>query len=138
MPGIKHDNEKLRMDLIPVSTLQGLAEVLTFGAGKYGDRNWEAGIKWSRVYAAAMRHLTAWWAGENLDAETKLSHLKHAACCISFLVEYEKTRLEFDDRPICRPEMANVAGRTYGDGVRSNPGNSASRLGNAADREGQS
>lgn len=97
--GKKFDDAKLRVDLLPGSLVFGVSEVLTFGAKKYGDRNWEAGIRWGRVFAAAMRHLWAWWRGEDKDAETGLSHLKHAACCIAFLIEYEDTRREFDDRP---------------------------------------
>ena len=98
--GRKDDSGKLRMDLLAPEFLLGTAEVLTFGANKYGDRNWEAGIKYSRVFAALMRHLWRWWASEPFDAETGMSHLKHAACCIMFLLAYEARRtIEFDDRP---------------------------------------
>ena len=97
--GKKFDDAKNRLDLVPSSFVLGVGEVLTFGAGKYGDRNWEAGIRWGRVFAAAMRHLWAWWRGEDIDSETGLSHLKHAACCLAFLIEYETTRTDFDDRP---------------------------------------
>lgn len=87
------------MDLVPVSSLVALASVLTFGASKYSDRNWERGLAWSRPYGAALRHLTAWWAGENLDPETGYSHLWHALTELAFLVEYEKTHPELDNRP---------------------------------------
>lgn len=99
MSGRKDDKSKLRMDLIPVSALHGLAEVLTFGANKYDDRNWEKGLDWSRVYGAALRHLTKWWSGEDLDTESGLNHLNHVLCCISFLVEYTQTHKDLDDRP---------------------------------------
>lgn len=98
--GKKFDEDKVRMDLIPVSMLTGVGKVLTFGAKKYGDRNWEAGIKWSRVYAAALRHLMAWWGGEEYDQESGLPHLYHATCCLAFLIEYSGTKTEFDDRPL--------------------------------------
>lgn len=97
--GKKFDDGKVRMELIPPSTYESIGAVLTFGAKKYADRNWEKGIKWSRCYGAAMRHLAAWWGGENLDPETKFSHLWHAQCCLSFLVEYLRTHPELDDRP---------------------------------------
>jgi len=64
-----------------------------------GDRNWEKGIAWSRVYGAALRHLNAWYGGENLDPETGRSHLWHAATNIMFLMEFENTHPELDDRP---------------------------------------
>ena len=97
--GTKHDIGKARYDLLSPDALDGLVAVLTFGANKYSDRNWEKGIKYSRVFAAAMRHLWAWWAQENEDVETGLSHLDHAACCIHFLSTYVKRDMtQFDDR----------------------------------------
>lgn len=97
--GVKHDEGKLRYDLISPTSLEGLAEVLTFGSTKYGDNNWMLGMKWGRVFGAAMRHLWAWWAKKGSDPETGFSHLKHALCCIHFLVHYESHGTGTDDRP---------------------------------------
>lgn len=97
--GNKWDGDKLRLDLIPPSLSWAVGSVLTFGAQKYGDRNWEAGIEWNRCYGALLRHLTAWWGGENLDPESGKSHLWHAACCLTFLIEFEQTHPELDNRP---------------------------------------
>lgn len=98
--GTKADKDKVRMELLPVEALMGTAEVLTFGAKKYEDRNWEKGIEYSRVYGALLRHMTAWWNGENVDLETGLSHLHHAGCCIAFLQTYvEREMNDIDDRP---------------------------------------
>lgn len=69
------------------------------GAEKYGERNWERGIAWSRVFAAALRHLWAWWRGENADPETGLPHLAHAACNLLFLLAYHRRQIGPDDRP---------------------------------------
>lgn len=96
--GIKHDDDKLRMDLIPPEAMNALAEVLTIGAVKYGDRNWEKGIAWSRVFGATMRHIWSWFARQDLDQETRLSHLKHAFCNLAFLVTYEERHEGQDDR----------------------------------------
>lgn len=98
--GIKHDQGKPRMDLIPPEMLEEVAKVLTFGANKYSDRNWEKGLEWGRVYGALQRHLTAWWGNvnEGIDEETGLSHLSHALCCISFLVAYEARGTGTDTR----------------------------------------
>lgn len=90
------------MDLVPVGPLRGMAQVLTFGATKYSERGWEDGIKFGRIYAAAMRHLMAWWDGEVNDSDSGLPHLHHAMCCVAMLAEYhakEKYK-EFDDRPL--------------------------------------
>ncbi len=98
--GYKDDEDKLRYDLIPPEILESLADVLTFGANKYGTRNWENGMSWGRVFAALQRHIWAWHKGEKEDPETGRSHLDHAACCIAFLIAYEKRQMiGFDDRP---------------------------------------
>jgi len=98
--GMKADSGKLRMDLLATDALKGTAKVLTFGAQKYADRNWEKGLHYSRVYGALLRHITAWWEGEETDPESGLSHLDHAACCVMFLQAYDKRNMcTFDDRP---------------------------------------
>lgn len=98
--GVKYDQGKTRYDLVPPEALEQIAQVLTFGAAKYADRNWEKGINFGRVFGAAMRHLWSWWRGENTDPETGLSHLAHAGCCIFFLLTFEyRGRKDLDDRP---------------------------------------
>lgn len=97
--GLKHDVGKLRLDLLPPELEEAVAEVLGDGCVKYGERNWELGLKWSRVYAATRRHLLAWWKLEPADPESGRSHLAHAACCIAFLLAYEGRGAGTDDRP---------------------------------------
>jgi len=92
MEGKKFDEGKLRMDLIPPAAIYGLAKVLSYGSEKYGDRNWEKGIDPGRIFAAAQRHLWAYWSGEDTDEESGLSHLDHAACNIAFLQTYRNGR----------------------------------------------
>ena len=91
--------EKIRTDLLPIMPMMAVAEVLTMGAAKYSDRNWELGIEWSRCYGAALRHLFAWWNGQDLDPETGKNHLAPALCCLNFLLEFSETHNELDDRP---------------------------------------
>lgn len=100
--GRKYDKGKIRMELIPPELLEEVGKILTFGANKYSDRNWEAGLEWGRVYGALLRHLTSWWSGEDKDKETNESHLSHAACCLSFLIAYEQRGVGRDDRPCIR------------------------------------
>ena len=86
---------------IPKRQLPYLARVLTFGAAKYAPRGWEAGIPFSRVFAAACRHAEAYLAGEYLDAETGLPHESHLWCNVLFLVVYTARgrAVDLDDRP---------------------------------------
>jgi hypothetical protein len=97
--GRKDDSGKTPWHLLPPDALKQIVLVLEFGAGKYGDRNWEKGMHWSRPFSALMRHMWAWWRGESRDPETGLSHLAHAGCCILFLLSYEGRATGTDDRP---------------------------------------
>jgi hypothetical protein len=95
---LKFDGDKLPVNLLSSEALLQTAAVLKFGADKYHAHNWRDGFAWSRPLAAAMRHIMAYNDGEDKDPESGLSHLAHAACCIMFLLEFEKTHPELDDR----------------------------------------
>lgn len=97
--GKKFDGGKPRMELISPYAIEELAKVLTFGAKKYADRNWEQGFAWSRAIAAVLRHSFAYLRGETHDPETGLSHMAHVLCEAMFLVHFEKTHPSLDDRP---------------------------------------
>ena len=96
--GKKNDTGKLRYDLISPVGLEELAKVYTHGCVEYGDHNWRKGIRWSRIFGAIMRHLWAFWKGEDLDSESGLPHLAHAAWGCFALLEYRKTHSKHDDR----------------------------------------
>jgi len=95
---VKHDEGKLRYDLIPPYALSALAEVYTIGAQKYGDRNWEKGMSFGRVFGALCRHAWAWWAGEKKDQEDGQHHLASVVWCAFTLFEYERRGTGIDDR----------------------------------------
>ena len=106
--GLNKDSGKLRVDLVPVSAIKAIAEVLGDACKpgpngeppKYPERNWQKGINYSRVYANIQRHLLDWFDGKDKDAESGLHPLKHAICRLSMLVEFvDKNMEEFDDRP---------------------------------------
>lgn len=88
----KDDTDKLRYDLIPPEVMFALSNILTFGANKYGDRNWEKSDLTERMFAALNRHLWAWRMGEDLDEESECPHLDHALCCLAMMVTYRARR----------------------------------------------
>lgn len=96
--GKKDDDDKLRYDLIPLEALEAIAEVFTRGGKKYGDHNWREGFRWGRLWAAALRHLVAFWRGEDFDPEWGCHHLAHAACCVMMLLSHVLTKSGHDDR----------------------------------------
>lgn len=85
MEGKKFDNGKLRMDLIPPEVIEELAKVLTYGAGKYDENNWQQ-VEDYRYKAAAMRHKIAREKGEIYDKESGIRHRTHELCNIAFLL----------------------------------------------------
>lgn len=76
-----------RYDLIPVEILRALAEVYTYGAKKCADNTWQQLDDFNnRYYAALMRHVEAWRAGEYIDTESQLPTLAHAMWCAGALL----------------------------------------------------
>lgn len=85
----KFDGEKPMWNLMPFRALDSVAQILTFGSKKYGDRNWEKGdIAFAeRCLAASFRHLSKRMQGRPFDEESHLPHLAHAACDILMALE---------------------------------------------------
>lgn len=86
--------------LIDPAFILGVGNVLTYGASKYAANNWMRGMSWSVVFGAILRHLLAWFMGEDNDKESGLPHLHHAACSLMFLGYYARNTAhhQFDDR----------------------------------------
>src|SRR6056300_1306081 len=90
MTGIKYDNDKPDMYLLPPLATLEVGKVLTYGANKYSPDNWrKLDSLQERYTSAAMRHLLAHMGGEANDEETGMSHLAHAICCLLFKLEDE-------------------------------------------------
>ena len=97
--GLRHNKGKLRLDLVPVRPMEAVAGVLTQGAEKYAERNWELGMQWSKTLASLKRHIAAWEKGEDFDPESGQPHMAHVATNAFFLLEYMHTYPQGDDRP---------------------------------------
>lgn len=104
MNGKDNSGPKLRFDLIPTIALRGMAQVFTIGAKKHGDRggkpNWIDGLSFASHYGAALRHMNAWWSGEEFDEEG-FHHLDAATANLAILRDMaaRHTGTEHDDRP---------------------------------------
>ena len=96
--GKRFNEGKTRHDLVPAYAQEQYAKVLTFGAKRYNDRNWEKGMKWTSVIASLERHLQAIKRGEDIDPESGLLHSAHIQCNSAFLTEYYKIYPQGDDR----------------------------------------
>jgi len=96
--GLKYDENKPPLDLLPPDALNEVAKVLAFGAKKYARGNYRKGLQYSRLISASLRHIMAFNAGEDKDPESNESHIAHAACCLLFLLDMQKLKPEMDDR----------------------------------------
>ena len=83
--GMKGSKQACLGDSDPAAVLE-LAKVSGFGRKKYARLNYAKGYDWSLSYDALQRHLLAFWNREELDEESKLHHLAHAAWhCLTLL-----------------------------------------------------
>lgn len=92
------DDGKPDLSLLPRESLEEIARVLQFGAGKYGTYNWQKGMPWRKIAASLLRHVFAWLAGEDKDPESGISHIAHAGCNVVFLLWYIENEVGTDDR----------------------------------------
>lgn len=104
---VKADEDKARFDLIPADALYRVAYVFTHGAKKYKPHNWEKGLEWSRIYAAAQRHLNSFWIGYDVDVESGLHALAHAAADVLMLLHYVLAERGTDDRTFALEDSTN-------------------------------
>ena len=122
---LRYNTGKPQIHQVPKSLVTGVAEVLEFGARKYQKHNWRKGNDWNISYDSGMRHMMSWWEGEDIDPESKLHHLKHAAANIAFLMEMvEKEQTQFDDRPKIEVETDEIGEKVLEhckDQVEKNP-----------------
>lgn len=92
-------SNKLPLHLWPqTATAYGCLALLD-GALKYGRGNYRAiGVRASIYYDACLRHLTAWFEGQDQDPDSGLPHLAHALACLAILVDAQVCGKLNDDR----------------------------------------
>jgi hypothetical protein len=99
-PKQQHGADKPPLSLIPATALIPLSRALEQGAGKYGPYNWRRTPISASVYQnAALRHLLAWWDGEDVDVESGQSHLAHVMANCAILIDARMADTLQDDRP---------------------------------------
>jgi len=90
-PGRKDDAGKLRYELLFRAkvglAVEEVVRALMWGADHYGDGNWERveGHR-SRYFAAACRHMFAWFRGEKLAPDSGIHHLACSIASLLFLI----------------------------------------------------
>ena len=85
----KADAGKPKLTLVPMRIMWEIAEVRMYGNKKYKDPdNWKQ-VEAERHFEAFLRHVVKAWSGDHLqiDPESGLLHLSHAACDLAFFLE---------------------------------------------------
>lgn len=94
---IKHDQDKPRWDLLPYKALEQIAIIMTQGAKKYGEYNWQK-VEKERYQAAMMRHFCEYMNGNLLDKDSGMMHISHVLVNALFLVWKELENESNSDR----------------------------------------
>lgn len=91
---------KAPMSTVPAPVLAELGVAMLEGALKYGRHNYRAGgVRASVYYDATLRHLMAWWEGENIDEQSGISHVTKAIASLVVLRDAMMFGSMADDRP---------------------------------------
>src|SRR5258705_4867467 len=91
---------KVPFSTIPAQPLAELGLAMLEGALKYRRHNYRiAGVRASVYYDAMMRHITAWWEGEDIDPKSGLPHVIKAMACLVVLRDAAINNKLNDDRP---------------------------------------
>jgi hypothetical protein len=71
---------------IPAHVLFEVGMGMFEGGWKYREANYRViGVRASIYYDAAMRHLMAWWEGEDIDPASKIHHISKVMSCLAVL-----------------------------------------------------
>lgn len=92
--------KKVPYSTVPAEVIAELAVGMLEGALKYGRHNYRIiGVRASVYYDAALRHLTSWWEGEDIDPDSQLSHITKAIASLTVLRDAMIKDNWTDDRP---------------------------------------
>ena len=71
------------LDAMPA--LKDMVAVMENGARKYSRNNWKKGFPREKLLDSMLRHVDAFYSGEDLDPESGLPHVGHILCNAMFL-----------------------------------------------------
>jgi len=83
-----------RFDLIPPGPIARLALVYERGAKAYGERNWEKGMKFSRLLNSTLRHISKYMLGKKEE-----DHIVQAIWNLMAVAHFQDHLPELNDLP---------------------------------------
>jgi hypothetical protein len=98
--GPKNQEGKPEWAVLPWEALEHVVRVFEYGASPEKYKNpytYRPGITFSKLFSASIRHLIAWWKGEDYAPDSGCHHLAHVcANCLMLLAMTDKK--QFDNR----------------------------------------
>lgn len=95
---------KVPLDLVPAHVMMETSLAMLEGSLEYGSYNFrDIGIRASIYYSAHMRHMMAWWEGEDIDPKSGFHHIIKAIACLVILRDATVMDKCDDDRPPAIP-----------------------------------
>jgi hypothetical protein len=101
--------KKISLTKFPMAGLLHGAHAMMDGANKYGPYNWREKSVQAHIYVdAALRHLTAWFEGEEIAQDSGVHHLGHAMACCAILLDAQAHKALIDDRPVNHGQFTDI------------------------------
>lgn len=98
--------KKAALSCVPLPVIIEIGLGMMEGALKYGRHNYRAvGVRASVYFDATIRHLFAWWEGEDTDPDSALSHVTKAITSLVVLRDAMMRGKMEDDRAPATPNM---------------------------------
>lgn len=92
--------KKVPFSTIPAEVIAEIGLGMMEGARKYGRHNYRVvGVRASVYYDATLRHIMAWWEGEDIDPDSGMSHIAKAITSLVVLRDAMLNEKLTDDRP---------------------------------------
>ena len=96
--GAKDKFGKSSLSIIPLEPTLKVSRVFSYGAKKYGLNNWRKGHRQLDLLDSCLRHVYSHIEGFDLDAESGLSHLSHAAANLFIIMQQIHDMTSVDNR----------------------------------------
>jgi len=96
---------KVPISTVPTGSLLEVGLAVLEGARKYGRHNYRvSGVRGSVYYDAVMRHISAWWEGQDIDPDSGMHHIVKAIAGLLVLRDSMLMGNWVDDRPPQYPD----------------------------------
>jgi hypothetical protein len=117
---------KAKFSTIPAGVMYDVGLALLEGAVKYGRHNYRGvGVRASIYYDAAVGHISDWWEGDDIDADSGLSHVTKAIASLVVLRDAMFQGKLTDDRPpaskVFKRDFNSMAAEIIGRHTDKNP-----------------